>query len=467
MIEPIKLDFVNATPGPKGRFPKNLWFRMAGLHGGPELYGSPGHTALVTPKYAEVRGLFSHEEQSYAVIGNSFYKINSSMTATLIDTLESTSGPVSMDTSDTHLMITDSNTDGYLYSYAAGTLSKITSSEWPGALNCTQVKGFFAFTKPNSDEIYVSEYHAPATITGTDFLWIEVVGDELVGCMRLGEGLWAFGKKSIEPLVYTGNADFPFSLQRATLDVGCAATHSITRGDGSLFWLNNHKEICRSQGFDYVVISPEELTQQICGYSTVDDALFYFMNMDGHGQLVAHFPTEGKTWVHDVSLPVAQSWSQWSSGLFDGRHRSNCYTSFEYANKHLIGDFENGKISELSLNTYSDDGANILRERIPPAIKANGKKVKHHSLKIEGRKGVGDLSTTNPRCTLDWSDDLNGNIWSNEIKRSLGAIGEYQWEAVFGPSLGTSRHRTYRWKCSEKVPVSITSGDLKAHQLRN
>ncbi len=474
MSEPIKLDFIGGDPGPKGRFNKNWRYRLVGLSGEPELYCSPGHTAQVTPKYAEVRGLSSRNNHAYCVSGDTLYRINTNMAATSKGTLLTNSGYVSMASSRTELMLVDDNNYGYICNYSTGALAQITDADFLGALNCVCLRNFFIYPVPNSDRIYCSKITAETgdsdgtSVDGLDLKFLSVVHDDLMGVGTMGDLLWAFGKKSIEPLNYTGYDDFPWSTMNTTINVGCGATNSICNGDNAMFWLNENREICRSNGAtDYVVIAHEELTRKIQKYSRVDDAIFYYKSIGGHGCLVCIFPAEGVTWCHDVTIDIAQSWTQWVSGVGpnQGRHRSNCYTHFVAAGKHLIGDYSNGKISELSLDTRTDDGDNILVERIPPVSSANGLYVRYDSLEICGKKGVGDNTTTDPQLMLEWSNDSEGQTWKNQLTRSMGEIGEYEYSSIFR-NLGRSKLRTWKLTCTENVEKTLTAANLKAKVLR-
>jgi hypothetical protein len=57
--------------------------------------------------------------------------------------------------------------------------------------------------------------------------------------------------------------------------------------------------------------------------------------------------------VFDVATGLWHERASWINGAF-ARHRSNCQMSFN--NEIVVGDFENGNIYSLDLDTFDDNG---------------------------------------------------------------------------------------------------------------
>jgi len=55
----------------------------------------------------------------------------------------------------------------------------------------------------------------------------------------------------------------------------------------------------------------------------------------------------------------------------------------------------------------------------------------------------------NPQIMMQYSDDL-GRTWSNELWRSAGVLGAYQWRVTWD-SLGASLNRIYRFKVTDPI----------------
>lgn len=165
---------------------------------------------------------------------------------------------------------------------------------------------------------------------------------------------------------------------------------------------------------------------------------------------VLTFPSGPKTFIYDVSTGI---WHTRSSGLFGGRHRSNC--AAWWFGKALVGDYQSGKILEYDMDTFTDDGVAIRRVRVSPPVQSDRRMITHHRLEIEFEAGVGTS-----QAMLDWSDD-GGHTWSNEYWRDIGATGEYANMACWN-KLGMARSRIYRLTITAAVKVVIIGAHLEA-----
>ena len=151
------------------------------------------------------------------------------------------------------------------------------------------------------------------------------------------------------------------------------------------------------------------------------------------------------------------AWSQWSSGLAGGRHRSNCHVYF--AGKNLVGDFENGKIYELSETTYTDDGDTIKRTRVSPALfdPEGNLELSYPELVVEFKAGVGLAVGTgsDPQAMLRYSDD-GCRTWSTEEWATIGKLGQYGWIARWD-MLGSAKVRNFEISMTGPIEWVITN----------
>ena len=89
--------------------------------------------------------------------------------------------------------------------------------------------------------------------------------------------------------------------------------------------------------------------------------------------LCADIPVGGKTFVYDASIQdPGKAWHVRETYGKD-RDRSNCHV-FAF-NKHLVGDFEDGIIWELSRDVFDDGGLPIVWERTLPRIISDFKRL--------------------------------------------------------------------------------------------
>jgi hypothetical protein len=70
-----------------------------------------------------------------------------------------------------------------------------------------------------------------------------------------------------------------------------------------------------------------------------------------------------------------------------------------------------------------------------------------------------------PEVILDWSDD-GGKVWSNQLRRSLGKIGE-RLKQVRWHRLGMHRNLVFRIRISDPVPVRLHGAYIRMDPMRS
>ncbi len=245
----------------------------------------------------------------------------------------------------------------------------------------------------------------------------------------------------------------PISLM--SLDGGIAWIGADAKGRGVAF---------RAQGFEPVRISTHAIESEWARYATLQDCEGYPYQEGGHQFGVFHFPSAKKTWVYDAT---SNSWAErntqnpngtgtvdtagtavtWASDdQFDqsmagelfriegfdysvasvtdathlilttsagtqtgaayeayriGRQRQRVHAhAFE---KHLVGDWENGRIYDQSLDYVDDDGSPILRGRNTPHVSSEQKTLFYHWFQLDMQVGVGDPEYTD--LAIDGADN--------------------------------------------------------------
>ena len=134
-----------------------------------------------------------------------------------------------------------------------------------------------------------------------------------------------------------------------------------------------------------------------------------------------------------------------------------------------MGDYQSGKIYYLKMDAYDDDGDEIQRIAISPALHANRHRAICHNFEVYMESGVGAVTGTgnDPQAMLQFSDD-GGKTWSSETwaKTNIGAIGEYltrvQWNR-----LGMFRQRQFKLTISDPVKVVILGAYAEIENVRH
>ena len=330
------------------------------------------------------------------------------------------------------------------------------------------INGFFAFNQPNTQVFWITKVYS-AMVDPLGFASVEGNPDKLVCLLADHQELWMFGTNSIEVWYDAGGSLFPFSkIQGAYISHGIAAKASPQRLDNTVFWLGRDEAgagiVWRANGYSPLRISTHAMEQEMQRYSRIDDATAFAYQQDGHSFYVLNFPSGNKTWVYDAATNLWHERAYMNPDGSLGRGRPNVHV---YAfGKHLVGDYANGIIYEMSPAFLTDNLVPIARIRTAPFIDAELNNVFHSKFQLDMQVGVGSplaLETdTPPQMILTFSDD-GGYTWSNEKLASMGASGQFKTRVIWR-RLGRSRQRVYRVKTTEPVSVTLYNAYLDLEQ---
>jgi hypothetical protein len=430
----------------------------------------PGLEFLQTVGTGPIRGLWAHQTNGtdfYVVSGVQVFKLSSlTATPTLLGTVSGT-GPVSIADNGTQIFFA-CNGPSYIYNEVTNVFQQITDPDFPGALTVGYLDGYFVFTEPDSQRVWVTSIFEGTQIDALDFASAEGSPDGLVGLIVDHREAWLFGTDSVEVWYDAGLADFPLTrIQGAFNEIGCVATFSIAKLDNGLFWLGTDARgqgiVYRANGYTGTRVSTHAVEYAIAQYGNLADAIAYTYQQEGHAFYVLTFPTGNATWVYDVATGAWHERAGWDNGAFM-RHRSNCQCNF--GGNIVVGDYENGNIYRFNLDVFADNGGiqKWLRSwRALPTGQNDLKRTAHHSLQLDCQSGVGlNLGQgSDPQVVLRWSDD-GGHTWSNEHWASLGKIGQY-FHRVFWRRLGMTmklRDRVYEVSGTDPVKIAIVGAEL-------
>ena len=440
------------------------------LEGGKDaayLMRTPGLRLLVTAGTGPIRGLWAFGDYGYVVSGTTLYQIDNAWAATSRGTVLGTD-PVSMADNGTQLMVA-AGTHAYIYNAATVAFSEITDPDFPGATTVGYLDGYFVFNEPDSQSIWVTSLFDGTAIDPLDFASAEGFPDNLLAVVIDHREAWLFGTHSTEVWYNSGGADFPLErTQGAVLEVGTASSYCIAKLDNTLFWLANDGIVYRANGYTQQRVSTHAVEQWISDNVDLSGARAYSYKQDGHAFLSLSFPDGDVTWFYDVATDRWHERAAWVNGAYE-RHQGVCHMVFN--GEQVVGDRANGKVYAFDSAVYSDAGEvqRWLRSWrvLPPGINRLKGEV-HHSLQLDCEAGVGLLTGqgSTPEVMLRWSDD-GGKTWSNELWRSMGAIGVTGTHVIWR-RLGSSqklRDRVYEVSGSDPVRIIITGAEVDVEPL--
>lgn len=445
--------------------------KKPGERGEYTLYPTPGLILRCTPAVAEVRGLRPSPDGSVllAIVGGTLYSVSEDYVATAVGNLGSTSGQVRITDNGIAAYFCD-GPNRYSYIFSSGTFALISATDGPfqGGVMADVVDNFIVYNRPNSQQCGATSALSTVSLP-LSFASKDGAPDMLAALIVSNRLVYLLGDLSSEVWIDIGAFPFPFQrIPGTSTQHGCVAWASVSPLGDSFAFLSRDR---RGQGlvliatnYTFVQISTHALTNDIKD-DYIADAIAFTYQIEGHEFYVLTFPTADKTWVYDLAASGAKGipiWHKWLSvDAFNvyHRHRANCTAQFQ--GRTIVGDFENGKLYEVSNTTYTDDGATIRRMRRCPHLVTDFNQESFYKLQLAFQPGVGlNLGQgDDPQAMLRWSND-GGETWSSDHWNSIGRIGKYR-NRVIWRRLGIARDRIYEVSVSDPIKAVIVSAELE------
>jgi hypothetical protein len=429
------------------------------------LYGTPGMRPLVSGATGVVRGVHAPTNAGPAivVIGNNVYRLSTSFVLTAIGSIDALDTPVKIDDNGLQAVIV-TGVNGYTVDLNTNVVAQIVDPAFYGAYNVDFLFTYAIFNRPGTNQFYISGSNT-ITFDALDFASAESNYEPIVNFIVNHDEILFFKQTATEIWRISSNPDFPFARDtNAAIEQGCAARDSVAALDNSVFWVGRNADgdgiIWRMNGYTPTRVSTDAIEYALASYSTIEDAVAYTYQQEGHSFYVVSFPSGNTTWVFDAATNLwhQRGYTDPATGKM-GRHRSNCHTFFN--GQHIVGDYQNGDLSTLDLDYYMDGTDPLIAIRAASYVASSDYNfVSHNTLQVDMETGVGLTSGqgSDPKAWLDWSDD-GGKSWSNQHFRSLGKIGKYRTRVRWN-RLGRSRARVYRLTISDPVKRVILGAVL-------
>lgn len=421
------------------------------------LRGCPGATQVVSGDSA-CRGSFSLNGSPYFVNGSTLSRLESDGTRTeIIGTITGT-GPVSMAENGTQLCILVPGGDGYIYTVAGG-LQQITDSDFRANGNPTAVvflDGYFVFTT-DAKKIIVSALNNGLSYDALDFGSAESSPDEVVAPAVLYNQLFIGGNTTFEAFSNVGGAGFPFQRSNLFLQQGVSARFSIQTTPDTFTWIGggvkqqpgvwvvdgNQTRKISTRGIDRLLreVTPSQLAATT-SWSYGQDGL-YFVGWNLPTTTIVYDFTSGR-W-HERKSRILTSTNEYT--VTASRYRNHILAYGEL----YCGDSEDGRIGELSLNTHSEYGEEILREWTTQPFQNNLQPFSVPYIELQMESGVGGVDTANVVMSRSTN---GGRDFLTPRARPFGKQGEYNRRAIWRRNGRPKMTDMYRFTITDKVKVS-------------
>lgn len=439
-------------------------------------YPMPGSVLYSDPLFERnARGSYRTSiGTAYYVVGPNVYFLNSSGVLIFIGAIADRASQIIFADNGIVCVMVD-GVNGYVVDLQTNALGIITDPNFYGADYVAQLDTFFIFNYPDTNLWYISISNADYTLLTTtgafdplDIAAKSGFNDPIVGIVTIHGELWLIGDLTTEVWIGTGAADFYFQRQQgAYINHGCAAQYSIATIDVLVCFIMQDQQgngiIVQGQGYDITEISTPRVVSEIKKYSTLEDAIGFCFQIEDHAFYALVFPTASKGWIYDFKT---KQWAEWNwiddNGNFL-RPRANCCMFVNGVN--LVGDWENGRLLRLDINTYTDDGQPLVWVRTFPHMVKDNNKITYLDFQADIQPGTVEDQDDDPQISLSWSDD-KGKSYGNSVLQSIGRTGEYRVVPKWS-RLGQARDRVFKLSSSANALQSLNGAFIEVKAAKH
>lgn len=456
----------------------------------PVLYLRPGlrlFTTMPAPHTSlGIRGMFVGEGRLFVVAGDGLYEVFEDTTVHLIGGVGNDDRMVQMAANGDQLAISSAQglwiQDGVITAPGGSAPPhrvgfQPDETELVTARQVQYLDSYFVA----SDQIVADDTKSPRKFhwssplqgnewDGNDVASKEAQPDMLVAILADHEDLWLFGSSSTE--VWRNNysaAPEAAPWERdpsAIIHYGCIAEFTPCRLADGVAWLagdsRGHAQAFYAQGFQPKRVSTHAIEHEWSTYPTLFNTESFSYTDNGHHFWVLNFHVANRTWVYDMSTGLWHRRGWWNGTSLD-RDRARCHGYIRWpsgAAMHLVGDWQTGKIYEMSHAFTDDAGTPIHWERACPHVANEDKRIFHARMELDMEKGTG----SNFNVQLEWSNDA-GHTWEPARNAATGPSGAHKTRVVWR-RLGSTRDRVYRFSGSTTSKIALIDAfiELQAGQ---
>ena len=431
------------------------------------LTGRPGLTAFVTTLGGNTsRGFWPVNSLAtpllFVVQAGTLYSVDNSGATSVIGTIGTTSGDVSMADNGTYLVLVDGQKGYYYNMVAPGGLTQITDGNFtlqPKYVTW-QDTYFIVASSESTGKYQLSANSDPATWPAVNIAFTGSAPGALQAAIADHSVLELFGQDFSEFWQDAGTPDFPYAVIPGSAQTyGLISPWSLAQYDNSVAGLFGNREaarfVSRLSGFSLKKISDHDMDEILAGYVNVSDARGGAFTVGGHPMYLLGLPTAGTSFAYDG---LSNAWSEWQAA--DGsRFWGEKVARFQ--NRICVSDRRNGNIYALDPTVYTDNGSMIPMEVVSKHIWRDDKYVGISQIQIDVESGTGLVSGqgVNPVLDLQVSKD-GGNTFTSVGFSSIGAIGAFTQRVIWN-SLGAARDWVLKLRITDPVKRVITGASAE------
>lgn len=426
------------------------------------------------------RALFVFGNVMYGVFGENVYSFDEMLNKTLLGTLETTVGYVSIDANNGGQIIFVDGQFGYIWNTLTTTWAKITDVNFPTApIDAIFLDGFFCVLEGLTTEFSLSELNNGLVWPPDSFAQVQAYPGTNVGCGIVNRRIYFFKETSTEVWYNAGQSGaVPFRPDRNLLfNYGCLTPASIASDFGYLFWLARDESgigsVMMTTGQTPVKISDPSIDELISSFTDPSDISCYIYKDDGHVFYVMNWTTDDTTLVVDVTMN--NSWHKMQmiqhKPVLDvvysanTRHLGNCHAFFN--DKHYLGSYKAPILYQFSRDFPNNDGETMRRVRVCPPWFVEGYRMAQINLiQIDMAYGTNiDIGLeVDSQLYISISRD-GGHTYGSDVGASMGKIGNTLARALYR-NKGICRSLVVKISCYANVTgFALLGGAIDYEEL--
>lgn len=415
------------------------------------LLGTPGRSLLCTVDQFGTRGGFQQDGQRWFVVGAVLYEAFFNTATTIARGIVKNDGaPVTFACNGKggeQLAICSAG-ELRILNLLTNALSAPISLPFSNPVMVDYIGGYFLLLQANSPIVWFSAIEDGTSWNGADFFARSETSDNLVGIKVFVNRIWCLGSQTGELFYNSGDATNPFQPYPGTvMQEGLVSPWAMAIMGESLAWVATdavgRNRMVTASAPQPQVISTPAISYALAQYETIADVEVLAYEQEGHPFVAWTFPSAGVTWCYDGRTQLWHQRQDWDS-VHGTYLRWGARGLVADGSVIVVGEANTNRLCLLDLDTYTDAGAIIRRERRAPYLSEENQYIFLDSVELGIESGVG-LATgapedVDPQVMLRASGD-SGHTWHPVVMAPLGKMGHFHEVAIW-QQLG--RHRADR-----------------------
>jgi len=365
----------------------------------------------------------------YLVSGDNFYRVDSAGLATSLGAVGG-SGRAKLAANsipgDSQIAILNGSGAGFIYSVALGLVS-ITDPDFFSSSSVTVLNERFWFVRDDTNEFFGSDVSDGTSYNPLTFASAEESPDEMKAVIAKKSALFNIGSRTIEYWQSIDDVTLPVRrVNGGSKEWGILAVDSLADINDFFAFFANDRTVRLMKGTDLIEISDLDFTLKVKGngtatypgFSTVNDAIGFFVDGPIHKTYYLTFPTEGWTWGYDLNTGLTHT--RESETL--GRWRVN--SAIQYNAQIICGDSVEGKLWILDPSNRTENGENLRAKLITQFI-SNERDMTIPLIELDMEVAQTTDPSADPKMIVYYTKD-GGNTWINKGHVSLGKFGTHR-----------------------------------------